>query len=176
MSGAVLVGALAGPPSWGCVLPADLEPDVADAGPSSPPVVVGVSPPETYRLPGPIVVSREDSPLMGLIVRDNDVTDTLYVRLYVDYGANGPMDARPPRASCLEAANGTTERRVQCMTLALCSDIDPDDTETHVLEAMVADREFLPDNAPSMGQPLFRALADRERAGFSFVSWVMTCQ
>jgi hypothetical protein len=166
----VLVGVvLVGP---GCVLPADLEPAGADAGPSSPPVILVASPPD-FALPGPVLVSRENSPT----ARDVNVDETLYVRLFVDYAQPPDLQPRPGRADCQEGPNGTTERIIDCSTNALCSDIPDDDTSNHVLEAMIVDRTFLLDGDPAAeGQPPFRAIEDRVHAGYSSVSWVMRCQ
>jgi hypothetical protein len=175
MSGVLLVGALAAQPGLGCVFPADLEPAGADAGPSSPPVIVEVSPP--FAPPGPIVVSRENSPLMVLTARDIDVDDILYVRLFVDYGQPPDFELSPPRIDCkLEGpGNGPFERIISCMTTTLCGDIDDDGN--HVLEAMIVDRRFLLDgDAEADGQPLFRAVTDAAHAGSSSMSWVMRCQ
>jgi len=175
MSGVLLVGALASPTGLGCVLPADLEPAGADAGASSPPIILSATPPEIYAFPGPIVVNREDSQVMVLDAVDNDVGDSLFVKLYIDYGR---PDAQPPYGDCQAApdASGSRERTIRCQTNALCNPIDDEDRGNHVLEAMIADRPFLPDADPeAFGQPPFRALADWPRAGYSLRSWVMQC-
>jgi hypothetical protein len=161
----------------GCVLPADLEPAGADAGPSSPPVILFATPADAYTIPGPILVSRDDSPRMSLTARDVDIDDNLYVRLYVDYEAPPDRLPRPARADCQQVPSGTAERIISCPTNALCSDIPADDTSNHVLEAMIVDRTFLLDGDPAaeMQKP-FRAVDDPAHAGYSFVSWVMRCQ
>jgi hypothetical protein len=177
MSGAALVGALAAQPGLGCVLPADLEPAGADAGPSAPPVILSVTPADAFSPPGPIVVSRESSPEMGLRARDIDLNDFLYVRLFVDYKQPPDFAARPGRADCQLAPTGTAIRVITCETTALCTDIEEDDTSDHVLEAMISDSPFILGGDPlAMGQPEFRAVAEPTRAGYSFLSWVMRCQ
>ncbi len=159
MSGAVLVGALAGQPGLGCVFPADLEPAGADAGPSSPPVILSAAPAE-FTPPGPVVVSRAEGQ-MTLRARDIDIGDKLYVRLFVDYKQPPDFIARPPRIDCQEQdpGGGTMVRVILCETSSLCTDIDDDDTSNHALEAMISDRRFLPDGDPlAAGQEMFRAV------------------
>jgi hypothetical protein len=177
MSSALLVGALAGQPGSGCVLPPDLEPAGADAGPSSPPVIQSASPPEVFAFPGPIVIDRLASPVMVLVATDNDVGDSLFVRLYRDYNRPPELRPQPPLADCQTPPTGTFERIINCPTNALCNQLAPDDTENHVLEAMIADREFILDGDPeAQDQPQFRAVADPTRAAWSMSSWVMRCQ
>lgn len=177
MSSALLVGALAGQPGSGCVLPPDLEPAGADAGPSSPPVIQSASPAELFAFPGPIVIDREASPVMVLVATDNDVGDLLYVRLYRDYNRPPELRPQPPLADCQSTTTGTIERIINCPTNTLCNQLAPDDTENHVLEAMIVDREFILDGNPeAVGQPQFRAVTDPTRAAYSVASWVMRCQ
>lgn len=174
MARVLAVGALVSPLGLGCVLPADLEPAGADAGPSSPPVILSANPPE-YAFPGPIVVSREDPPVMVLDAIDNDVGDSLYVRLYVDYGR---PEAQPAYGECQVGpdAAGSRQRTIRCQTNALCNPVRAEDTSNHVLEAMIADREFLAMGAPGADlQPAFRGLTDWPNAGYSLSSWVMQC-
>lgn len=174
MARVLVAGALVSPLGLGCVLPADLEPAGADAGPSSPPVIVLANPPE-YAFPGPIVVSRENPPVMVLEAIDNDVSDALFVKLYVDYGRPVPQPAFGECQSGLDDA-GSRQRTIRCQTNSLCNSIDPLDDGNHVLEAMIADREFLPLGDPAAAlQPAFRALYDWPRAGYSLSSWVMQC-
>ena len=174
MARVLVAGALVSPVGLGCVLPADLEPAGADAGPSSPPVILSANPPE-YAFPGPIVVSRVDPPVMVLDAIDNDVEDSLSVKLYVDYGRPAPQ---PAFGECQSGPDegGSRERTIRCQTNALCNSVDLEDTSNHVLEAMIADRPFLPLGDPAAEpQPDFRALADWPRAGYSLSSWVMQC-
>ena len=174
MARVLVAGALVSPVGLGCVVPADLEPAGADAGASSPPVILSANPPE-YAFPGPIVMSRLDPPVMVLDAIDNDVGDSLYVRLYIDYGR---PDAQPPYGECQVGpdAAGSRERTIRCQTNALCNPVGEEDTGNHVLEAMIADREFLAMGAPGADlQPAFRGLADWPNAGYSLASWVMQC-
>ena len=174
MARVLVAGALVSPMGLGCVLPADLEPAGADAGPSSPPVILSANPPE-YAFPGPIVISRVDPPVMVLDAIDNDVSDSLYVKLYVDYGRPVPQPAFGECQSGLDDA-GSRQRTIRCQTNSLCNSIDPEDNGNHVLEAMIADRQFLPLGDPAAAlQPAFRALSDWPKAGYSLSSWVMQC-
>lgn len=174
MARLLVAGALVSPVGLGCVLPADLEPAGADAGASSPPIILSATPPE-YAFPGPIVMSRENPPVMVLDAVDNDVGDSLYVRLYIDYGR---PDAQPAFGECQSGPDeaGSRERTIRCQTNALCNPIDPEDTSNHVLEAMIADRPFLALGDPGADlQPDFRGLSDWTQAGYSLSSWVMQC-
>jgi hypothetical protein len=176
MTGALLVGTLASQPGSGCVLPPDLNPTAADAGPSSPPVVLSVAPADAFTPPGPIVISREDSPSMSLSTSDNDVGDFLYARLYRDYRQDAPT---PALTDCQEPPDPTGKlvRLLTCDTNALCSSLPPEDSSNHVLEAMVTDRPFLLESDPEgEAQPPYRRVADFPRAGYSYVGWIMRCQ
>jgi len=180
MSGALLVGGLASQPGSGCVLPPDLNPAGGDAGPSSPPVILEVTPPDTYSFPGPIQVSREDSPDMLLRVVDNDPDDVIYVRLYRDYKWPRIDDspATPALADCLLGPDGSgaLERNINCQTNALCNGVPPEDNNLHSLQAMVSDRPFLLESdQEGEGQDAYRKVADFPRAGRSFLGWLMRC-
>lgn len=158
----------------GCVIPPDLEPDDGDAGPSATPVIVEAGPAPDFSLPGPIVLDRSDPRRLSLILRDTDVNDVLYVRLYVDY--NRPVPT-PAWAECQAAPTGDPVRIAECPVSALCTPIGETDTENHVLEAMVADRPFISDGDPAaVGQPPYRALDDATRASSSLGAWLMRCE
>jgi hypothetical protein len=181
MSGALLVGVLAGQPGSGCVLPPDLSPGGGDAGPSSPPVILEVTPADQFNFPGPIVVSRSDSPDMNLRVKDNDAGDVLFARLYRDYKRVPPeLDPTPPLADCQIAPDGSgdLERLLSCHTNALCTNVPDTDNGNHILEVMVSDRPFLLESDPEAapGQEPYRKVADFPQAGISFLGWVMRCQ
>lgn len=161
----LLVGGMAGCVS-ACVIPPPGDFAEADAGPSSPPVIVSAADP--YEFPEMNVV-RTDPPRLALTLRDVDLEDTLFVRLYVDYGL--PVESNFA-ASCTAVPSGMQERIADCATSTLCNQIT--DEAPHFLEAMVADLEFLSDSDPlAEGQPPFRALPPT--AAYSFRSWMMTC-
>ena len=171
----LLYGAMVG--GSGCVIPPDLQPAEADAGPSSPPVVVSAQPSPEFAQPGPMVLTRPDNRVLVLTVDDNDVADSTFVRLYVDYNRSPNFVPLPPLADCQTALTNQVERLVSCSVNALCNGIEPTDTGAHVLEAMVADRPFIADSDPrAQEQPLYRALSDPQRAAYTFASWTMSCQ
>jgi hypothetical protein len=151
-----------------CVIPPELEPDTGDAGPSSPPVIVEAGPSPDFQFPGPIALARQDGRRMSLTLRDNDVDDVLYVKLYVDYGRPLPT---PAYADCQAAPSGAIVRIAECPVSALCNLINDD--QDHFLDAMVADRPFLAMDVPD--QPPYRALDDVDRAAWSIRSWIMRC-
>jgi hypothetical protein len=153
-----------------CVIPPELEPDTGDAGPSSPPVIVEAGPSPDFQFPGPVVLARQDSRRMSLTLKDNDVADVLYIKLYVDYGR---PTATPAWADCQAAPSGVPVRIAECPVSALCTSIGGNDASDHYLEAMVADRPFLAADDPD--QPPYRALDDIARAAWSVRSWLMRC-
>ena len=161
-----------------CIIPPDLEPAeaTADAGPSSPPVILSASPAPEFSFPGPIVLHRPETRSIALEVEDNDIADATYVRLYVDYNRGATSMPTPAWADC-QAAGGTSSIRIiPCPAQSLCTPIGTEDGTEHVLEALVSDRPFIPDSDPqAVGQAPFRAVADPARAATSLRSWLMTC-
>jgi hypothetical protein len=176
MIGALLVVALASQPGWGCVLPPDLKPEGPDAGPSSPPIIMSASPAD-FAFPGPITIDREGSQPITLVVEDNDLRDSIFVRIYRDYNREPINQPTPALVDCGIAGPSTTlERSFNCSTNSLCIGIEENDQRLRVLEAMVADRPFISDSDPeAAGQPQYRALQDRDSAAFSFRDWSMRC-
>ncbi len=157
----------------GCIFPPELQVGDVDAGPGSSPVILSAGPAPDFLFPGPIILDRQDPRTLSLTVLDNDVSDVVHVRLYIDYGRPNPT---PAFAECQAAPTGEVTRVLACPVNTLCNAIADTDPGDHVLEAMAADREFIADNDPvAEGQPLFRALRDPSRAAFSFRTWVMRC-
>jgi hypothetical protein len=155
-----------------CVLPPPLEIESLDAGLSAAPVILAAKP---LAFPGPIVIQRGDqNTRLSLEIHDPDVNDSLFVRLYVDYGIPGQNNFK---SSCSLAASPTSReplRTVDCSVSTLCNDVPETDTALHFLEAMVSDRQFLESSDPrARTQPLFRAVP--EDAGYSFRAWLMQC-
>lgn len=164
---------LSGPLLAGCILPPELEPGSFDAGPSSSPVILSSGPAPDFQFPGPLILDRQDSRTLSLTVLDNDVEDIIHVRLYIDYGRPDP---EPAYAECQAASTGERTRVLACPMNSICNPIEATDQGDHLLEAMVADREFLADSDPAAeGQALFRALEEPSLAGFSFRSWQLSC-
>jgi hypothetical protein len=180
MIGVLLVAALASLPGWACILPPDLDASATDAGPSSPPVILSASPADAYSFPGPIQVAREGSPIMVLEAIDNDLADSLYVRLYRDYRSEEieevDGDPTPHVGECQTGPSLARQRFIRCLTNALCTGV-PDDNRDHVIEAMIADQPFIPDSDPAaVGQDEFRALQNPAIASWSIRGWVMRCE
>lgn len=165
-----MVWMIAGCAAWGCVVPAPLNIEGSDAGPGSPPVIVASGPAPAFSLPGPLVLDRSDNPLLSLTVRDNEVDEELFVRLYVDYGINGQ---RPARSGCVIPPSGQIERVGECSVTPVCGDVPDDDEDEHLLEAMVADRRFLEETDRPPEQPPQRGLP--EDASYSIRAWVFRC-
>jgi hypothetical protein len=161
----------------GCFIPPDLSPESGDAGPSGTPIIVEGGPAPDFSFPGPIQLDHGDARRISLILRDPDVDDVLYVRLYVDY-VKPPLEVpTPPWADCQAAPTDSALRIAECPTSALCTSIDAADQGNHVLEAMVSDRPFIPDSDPAaFGQPTYRAVDDVSQAASSAKSWVMVCR
>jgi hypothetical protein len=81
---------------------------------------------------------------------DTDVTDTLYVRIFVDY--NNP-DATPPRVTCPPTgAAKTADRTITCPITGLCESKDVGGT--HSMSIVVFDRQPVDDGS----QPLYQAM------------------
>jgi hypothetical protein len=152
----------------GCVVPVPLELETADAGPTALPELVSAAPGE-FDFPGPLTLDHGDQRRMSLTVRDRDLEDTLYVRMYVDYGLATQTNFV---SDCVAVPSGALTRIADCSTSAICNSVV--DTDKHVLQAMVADREFLPTSDPRAdGQDEFRALPID--AAFNFRDWQLTC-
>lgn len=152
-----------------CVIPVPLERENADAGPTSPPVILSASPTE-LSFPGPVELQQGDQRRLGLTIRDQDREDTLYIKIFVDYAL---PDQDKERTDCVVPPSDSELRAADCSVQSICNDALADG-ELHLMEAMVSDREFLPDNDPrTAGQPPFRAVP--EDAAFSFRSWMLRC-
>jgi hypothetical protein len=147
--------------SVACVIPPPGDFAEGDAGPSSPPVLMSVSPPEFA--PPVMVVEPDDQRRLGLTLRDIDVDDTLFVRIYIDYGVTAE---NPAVASCTAVPSSEQIRIADCSAANLCNTIP--DTEEHLLEVMIADLDYLDE-----GEPAFRALP--ETAASSIRGWKMRC-
>jgi len=103
-----------------CVIPPSLQVDDNDAGVNSPPAILGVtSDLQALPEPGPVLFDRGASAgNLSLSLIDTDVTDTLYVRIFVDY--NLP-DRLPPRAQCMASPNMKPVRTATCGLASLCA-------------------------------------------------------
>jgi hypothetical protein len=147
--------------SSGCFLPPSLEPETeSDAAPNSIPVII-----DSTFTSVDVAVRKEGQDPLTLTVRDLDVSDTVYVYFYVDYGRN--EERGPPLGEC-RGAGGQHDRVLTCEINSLCYRIGLPDSGNHFLEAVVADRERL-----LVGEPTNRAFP--EGTGISYRAWLMQC-
>ncbi len=162
----VAVGSAVG--SASCVIPPPLEIGERDAGTNFTPRILSAGPAPDFSFPGPITLDRGDERRLTVSLEDPDLDDTLFVRLYVDYEFEGGAPT-PSLGTCSAPPSGELGRIADCSTATLCTTIDNGDTERHLLEIVVADREFLQE-----GDPLFRPLPAGARS--TVRSWLMTCR
>jgi hypothetical protein len=146
----------------GCVIPPPLERENLDASVNSIPVITRLDP--NFPSPGPIAIHRREQEPMSLTVRDNDLNDTVYVYLFVDYNYPRPV---PPLSSCQSSVT-ELDRTLTCPLNTLCAFEEGPPDQLHFLEALVTDRALLPE-----GEPLYRALPPG--TGVSHRAWLMTC-
>lgn len=145
---------LLGSPLLACVVPPALQLDEPDAGENAAPIITSIIGSDAKELvePGPVSFDRGRGTL-SISLRDADVTDELFVRVYVDY--NKP-DPTPARASCSTAPSEVPSRSTSCNIAGVCTTADIG--MQRLLWIEVFDRELL-----QGGMPLFRATA----GGFS---------
>jgi hypothetical protein len=103
-----------------CIFPPELEPGSFDAGPGSSPVILSAGPAPDFLFPGPMILDRQDDRTLSLTILDNDLTDVIHVRLYIDYGRPNP---EPAYAECQAAPTGETTRVVACKLNSICNPI-----------------------------------------------------
>lgn len=148
-----------------CAVPPSLQLDPPDARENAAPLITSVSNAAAQELvePGPVTLVRGRGTL-SVSLRDIDVSDTLFVRLYVDY--NRP-DPTPARASCSVAPGSTVARTATCSVGGVCTAADIG--EERLLWIEVFDRELLDSSTP-----LFRAMV----SGGASSKWqyFMRCQ
>jgi len=124
-----------------CVVPPSVQPEDDNSEvPNNPPAIRKVTDSAGQELtrPGPLAFVV-GAGMVNVFAADTDLDDTLYVRMYIDYGL---ADATPFRVQC-ESAPGNSplvEREVNCPLLGLCTD-GLIDGQTHIFELDVLDRE-----------------------------------
>lgn len=157
----------------GCVIPPSLEVEVSDAGFSADPTIRSAASP--FEFPGPFTVARDDTDVtLSLTLRDNDVDDTLFVRLFLDYD---PESGAGLLSDCVSAPTGERDRVLGCPINTVCSLIEDGDTTLHNLEAHVTDRLWLTADDPGAAdQPPLRAIDLEAGAGDSVRGWTMRCE
>jgi hypothetical protein len=144
-------------PLVGCVFPPSLQ--VADdAGVNSPPAILSVLGDQApLPEPGPVSVERGDAAgSFRVSLIDSDLTDSLYVRIFVDY--NMP-DRLPARIQCAAAPNMTAIRTATCSLPGLCmtSDIGVQRNMTIVVfDRLPSDSGSDPQSMPDGGLSTYR--------------------
>ncbi|HUQ04418.1 MAG TPA: hypothetical protein VM261_18085 [Kofleriaceae bacterium] len=148
----VVLAVVAAAMAAGCVIPPDLDVDRDASIVNSAPVLLDVRDEagNPFERPGPRDVTVGQGRLV-LTISDPDLSDTLFVRYFLDYGLPAPT---PARGQC-EAAPGSTptlERQITCSLVGVCTTpaLGPD----HVFEIEVFDRPPVVDDPTR----LFRAL------------------
>lgn len=134
----------------GCVFPPNLSVADGDAGVNSPPAILAVrSDLEELPEPGPVVFERGLGTLNATLY-DTDLTDTLYVRVFVEYTFADPTAPRSTcTARCTEGC--ATQRSVTCDLQALC--LEADVGVERFMTVQVFDREV-----KESGTPAFKAM------------------
>lgn len=132
-----------------CVIPPDLSVGNQDAGINSPPAILGVrTDDQELTEPGPVIFDQGNGTI-NLELIDTDLTDELYVRVFVDYSIDRQT---APRVLCTAPANGKANRTVTCSTNALCLPDDVADPDDNNMQIMVFDREPLEAGNPQFQQ------------------------
>ena len=136
----------------GCVIPPSLSVGDQDAGVNSPPAILAVRS-DQQELPPGETVTFEQGITAGSInatLIDTDVSDTLYVRAFVDYSVGDP---KPARVTCTAPPPmpAAPQRSVMCDVTALCQTADIGQTRNMTI--VVFDREPL-----ESGTPAFQAM------------------
>jgi hypothetical protein len=132
----------------GCILPPSLSVDYQDGGVDSPPAITSVvSNTQELQEPGPVefVVGPVQGQTMDLTLIDSDVTDTLYIRVYVNYFATAPT---PARATCSASPSGTPIRTTSCDLSTLCDSSFSGNSNVW-MEITVFDRPVLDTGTPA---------------------------
>jgi hypothetical protein len=143
-----------------CVIPIPAEVENEDAGTSNAPPVIVSSTPE---MPGPITLPQT----MSVTLKDIDIADTLYVRVFRDYAD----DPRPVFTIPVvnDAQIGTEIRTRELDAAAICAGAMPN--EDLVIDVMVADRPYDDEN-PS-APPANRRVTGNGQS--SMRSWIARC-
>lgn len=134
----------------GCVIPPSLTIS-EDGGVNSPPAILSVAG-DQQALPEPGPVGFDVGRTAGnlsVVLLDTDLTDTLYVRIFVNYNSPDRLDAR---VRCPPSSTGNPQRAVTCNLSTLCTDTDVGVQQN--MTVVVFDREPLETGA----DPAFQAM------------------
>ena len=136
--------------SGSCVIPPSLEVG-ADAAINSPPAITSVvSDQQALSEPGPVLFNQgATAGTLSVSLIDTDVTDTLYVRIFVDYNAPDRLNAR---VFCPPAQGPSAIRATTCNLTTLCTVSDLN--AIHNMTTVVFDRQPKDDGT----EPVFQAM------------------
>lgn len=137
----------------GCIFPPNLSVADGDAGVNSPPAILAVRS-DLEELPeGGEVVFEKGTGTLNVTLFDTDVSDTLFVRVFVDYDVTDPSPARSTcTAPCSPPCNAV-QRSANCDLGALCTTDDVLSGGKRYMGVQVFDREPL-----EAGTPRFKAM------------------
>jgi len=137
----------------GCIVPPSLSVDVQDAGIDSPPSITAVRS-SSQELPEGAIAQFAFGQMdtINLTLLDTDITDTLYVRIFVNYK---PEDPTPARSFCQSAAGMSAFRTATCDTTALCQQAEVGNLTPLLMRIVVFDRQVLDSGSPAfMAMPV----------------------
>ena len=104
-----------------CVIPPSLSVS-EDAAVNSPPAITRVTSVQSaLPEPGPVVFEQQSNDTLSITVIDTDLTDTLYVGIYVDYNLPNRL---APRSNCVAPPGPNATRITTCRLNSLCTDAD----------------------------------------------------
>jgi hypothetical protein len=153
----------------GCVIPPSLSVDNQDAGVNSPPTITTVrsedkalSEADPLR---PAILSPGEGSL-NVSMLDTDQTDTLYVRVFVNYTADAPSGER---ASCTASPVEMVKRSCTVDAHAVCFPADVTSGDTLNMTVVVFDRMPL-----ESGEPAHQAMPEGGLATTRF--YFLNCQ
>jgi len=133
-----------------CVIPPSLEIG-ADAAINSPPAITAVtSDQQALSEPGPVLFNQgATAGTLSVSLIDTDVTDTLFVRIFVDYNTPDRLNAR---VFCPPAPGPSAVRATTCNLTTLCTVSDLN--AIHNMTIVVFDRQPKDDGT----EPVFQAM------------------
>jgi len=135
------------------VIPPDLSVANGDAGVNSPPAILAVRS-DLEELPeGGSVVFEQGSGTLNATLYDSDVSDTLYVRVFVNYDVADPTPARSTCTAPCSPPCTAVQRSATCDIGALCTNNDVGAPDKRFMAVQVFDREPL-----ESGTPRFKAM------------------
>jgi hypothetical protein len=133
----------------GCVLPPTLGVEQQDAGINSPPAILSVrSVLAELTEPGPIDISKMTmGQTLTFRLLDTDLSDTLFVKVFVDYNAPPLGEATAPKAFCTAASDSkSAERTCTAQMDGVCLGVNT--AVQHQMQIYVFDRVVLDSGTP----------------------------